>query len=60
MPRVVGYEMRFAQKVKNATKIKAHIAACKGIRKLKRSNAACKIEGVIGDLRETACPKKNA
>ena len=60
LPRVVGYEMRFAQKVKNATKIKAHIAACKGIRKLKRSNAACKIEGVIGDLRETACPKKNA
>ena len=53
-----GTRLDFRKKVKKATKNKAHIAACKGIRKLKRSNAACKIEGVIGDLRETACPKK--
>ena len=53
-----GTRLDLRKKVKNATKNKAHIAACKGIRKLKRSNAACKIEGVIGDLRETACPKK--
>ena len=55
---LLGTRLDLRKKVKNATKNKAHIAACKGIRKLKRSNAACKIEGVIGDLRETACPKK--
>ena len=53
-----GTRLDLRKKVKNATKNKAHIAACKGIQKWKRSNGACKIEGVIGDLRETACPKK--
>ena len=56
--RLSGTRLEFRKKVKNATKNKAHIAACNGIEKSKRANAACKIEGVIADLRETACPKK--
>ena len=53
-----GTKLDLRKKVKKATRNRAHMVACKGIEKLKRSKAACKIEGVIADLRETACPKK--
>ena len=53
-----GTRLDLRKKVKKATKNRAHIAACSGKEKLKRSNAACKIEGVMADLRETAAPRK--
>ena len=43
----------------NTTRKRAHLVPCKGIEKLKRTEAPCKIEGVIVDLRETAWPKKH-
>ena len=46
------------KKVKKATRKRALMVACKGMEKLKRSEAGCKIESVIADLQETACPKK--
>ena len=48
-----GTKLDLRKKVKKATRNRALMVACKGIEKLKRSKAACKIEGVIADLRET-------
>ena len=53
-----GTRLDLHKKVKNATKNKAHVAACNGIEQSNKLNTACKIEGVIADLQETACPKK--
>ena len=57
-PRLSGTKLDLRKKVKNATRNKAHIAACSGSERLKWSNAACKIEGVIAYFRATAWPKK--
>ena len=56
MVQVNGKQIGWRKKVKKAMRKRAHMVSCKGIEKLKRSNVACKIKGVIADLRETAWP----
>ena len=56
--RLLVTKLDMCSKVKKATKNKAHMAACGGSEKSKRTNIPCKMWGVMADLRETAYPRK--